>query len=81
MSKDLGPIEIVGAEAIGQPGQRRLIEYWHSLPRDVYCAPKPRLPPQRPLEERLPTFQLNPNLSSRSANCASVMMRGAICWY
>ena len=23
MSKDLGPIEIVGAEAIGQPGQRR----------------------------------------------------------
>ena len=23
MSKDLGPIEIVGAEAIGPPGQRR----------------------------------------------------------
>src|SRR6266702_3114665 len=108
MSKDLGPIEIVGAEAIGQPGQRRFrlfamihnisVALWMekeqlnnlSIALDRILAQltegrilrtEAQASPQHTLGERLLTFQLNPNLSSRSVNCVSVMMRGAICWY
>ncbi len=36
MSRDLGPVEIVGAEAIGQPGQRRFRLF--ALVRDISVA-------------------------------------------